>query len=40
MPERQIYVNPFKPTAGMTLPVLVGRESVIDDFMDGLDEAQ
>ena len=38
MPERQIYVNPFKPTAGMTPPVLVGRESVIDDFMDGLDE--
>ena len=31
-------VNPFKPTAGMTPPVLVGRSSVPDDFTDGLDE--
>lgn len=31
-------VNPFKPTAGMTPPVLVGRSSVLDDFTDGLDE--
>lgn len=31
-------INPFKPTAGMTPPVLIGRESVIDDFIDGLDE--
>lgn len=30
--------NPFKPTAGMTPPVLIGRESIIDDFIDGLDE--
>jgi energy-coupling factor transporter ATP-binding protein EcfA2 len=32
------YVNPFKPTAGMTPPVLIGRDSVIDDFIDGMDE--
>lgn len=31
-------VNPFKPTAGMTPPVLVGRDDVIDDFLDGLAE--
>lgn len=30
--------NPFKPTAGMTPHVLVGRESVIDDFVHGLEE--
>lgn len=32
--------NPFKPTAGKTPPVLVGRQSVLDDFkfalMDGV----
>ena len=38
MSEQQRLVNPFKPTAGMTPPVLIGRETVIDDFMDGLDE--
>lgn len=38
MPSQQRLVNPFKPTAGMTPPVLIGREVVIDDFMDGLDE--
>lgn len=31
-------INPFKPTAGMTPPVLVGRDNVIDDFLDGLAE--
>ena len=30
--------NPFKPTAGAEPPVLVGRDHVIDDFIDGLDE--
>lgn len=31
-------VNPFKPTAGAEPPVLIGREKVLDDFSDGLDE--
>lgn len=31
-------VNPFKPTAGMTPPVLIGREAVIEDFCDGIEE--
>ena len=30
------YRNPFKPTAGKMPPVLVGREKVIDDFVEGL----
>ncbi|RSX57474.1 ATP-binding protein [Bifidobacterium samirii] len=30
--------NPFKPTAGMTPPVLVGRESDLDDFRYALDD--
>ncbi len=30
--------NPFKPTAGAEPPVLVGRDQVIDDFIDGIDE--
>lgn len=29
-------VNPFKPTAGKTPPVLIGRQDVIDDFGEGL----
>ncbi len=29
--------NPFKPTAGKTPPVIVGREDVIDEFVEGLD---
>ena len=29
-------INPFKPTAGMTPPVLMGREEVIEDFSDGI----
>lgn len=31
-----VLTNPFKPTAGMTPPVLMGREDVIQDFSDGL----
>lgn len=31
-------VNPFMPTAGMTPPVLIGREAVIEDFRDGIEE--
>ena len=30
------YKNPFKPTAGKMPPVLVGRETVIDDFIEGM----
>ena len=29
--------NPFKPTAGKRPPVLIGREAVIEDFAEGLD---
>ncbi|MGN0287449.1 MAG: AAA family ATPase [Atopobiaceae bacterium] len=38
MAKQRRLVNPFKPTAGMTPPVIIGREAVIDDFMDGMDE--
>ena len=31
-------VNPFKPTAGAEPPVLIGRDKVVDDFSDDLDE--
>lgn len=31
-------INPFKPTAGAEPPVLIGRERVINDFEDGLEE--
>lgn len=31
-------VNPFKPTAGAEPPVLIGRDRVIEDFSEGLDE--
>lgn len=37
MPKKN-PTNPFKPTAGAEPPVLVGRQQVIDDFIDGLDE--
>ncbi|MFY9714800.1 MAG: AAA family ATPase [Microbacterium sp.] len=30
--------NPFKPTAGASPPQLVGRQSVIDDFAESLDD--
>lgn len=29
--------NPFKPTAGKMPPILIGRQSIIDDFTDGLE---
>ena len=28
--------NPFKPTAGVMPPVLIGRRSVIEDFEEGI----
>lgn len=31
-------INPFKPTAGMIPPVLIGRKTALDDFVDGIDE--
>lgn len=30
-------INPFKPTAGKMPPILIGRQSVVDDFIEGLD---
>ncbi|MBQ9002394.1 MAG: ATP-binding protein [Eggerthellaceae bacterium] len=30
-------VNPFKPTAGKMPPVLIGRQDIVDDFAEGLD---
>lgn len=29
--------NPFKPTAGMNPPELIGRDSILDDFSDALE---
>ena len=29
--------NPFKPTAGKMPPVLIGRQGIIDDFAEGID---
>lgn len=37
MTERKEYRNPFKPTAGMTPPVLVGRSAVLADFVEGIE---
>lgn len=34
----QRIINPFKPTAGAEPPALIGRERVIDDFRDGIEE--
>ena len=31
-----MYTNPFKPTAGKMPPVLVGRQSMIEDFREAL----
>lgn len=38
MRKRDNMANPFKPTAGMTPPVLVGRQSDIEDFSYALDD--
>lgn len=32
-----VYRNPFKPTAGKMPPVLVGRDKVINDFIEGME---
>lgn len=31
------YINPFKPTAGKMPPVLVGRDEIINDFIEGIE---
>ncbi|WP_296009168.1 AAA family ATPase [uncultured Adlercreutzia sp.] len=31
-----MVANPFKPTAGKMPPILIGRQSIIDDFREGL----
>lgn len=33
----QRRANPFKPTAGMNPPELIGRDAILDDFSDALD---
>lgn len=33
---RNVRRNPFKPTAGHTPPLLIGRDDDIDDFVEGL----
>lgn len=30
-------MNPFKPTAGKMPPELIGRDSIIEDFIDGIE---
>ena len=30
-------MNPFKPTAGKMPPVLIGRESIVSDFSEALE---
>lgn len=30
-------VNPFKPTAGMNPPELIGRDTVLDDYAEALE---
>lgn len=32
-----MVMNPFKPTAGKMPPILIGRQSALDDFTEGLD---
>lgn len=31
-----MQVNPFKPTAGKTPPAIIGRESVLEEFIEGM----
>lgn len=35
---RQRHSNPFKPTAGRMPPLLIGRDNIINDFEEGLDD--
>lgn len=36
--DRQAQRNPFKPSAGHTPPLLIGRDEDIEDFTEGLDD--
>jgi len=31
-----VVINPFKPTAGKMPPILIGRQSIIEDFSEAL----
>ncbi|KAB7467383.1 ATP-binding protein, partial [Bifidobacterium bifidum] len=31
-----MVINPFKPTAGKMPPILIGRQSIIEDFGEAL----
>ena len=31
-----MVINPFKPTAGKMPPILIGRQSIIEDFSEAL----
>lgn len=31
-----MQTNPFKPTAGKTPPMIIGREDVLEEFNEGL----
>ena len=33
-----MVANPFKPTAGASPPLLIGRQGVVDSFVEGLDD--
>lgn len=30
-------MNPFKPTAGKMPPELIGRDAIVEAFLDGMD---
>lgn len=31
------FMNPFKPTAGKMPPELIGRDAIVEAFVDGMD---
>jgi hypothetical protein len=33
-----VVANPFKPSFGVSPPVLVGREKLIEEFVEGLED--
>ena len=35
--ENVMGVNPFKPTAGKNPPIFIGRDEVIEEFAEGLE---
>ncbi|PLS29632.1 ATP-binding protein [Bifidobacterium parmae] len=38
MVKKPVVSNPFKPSAGHLPPILIGRDGVLDDFLEGLDD--